>query len=86
MDFLNSDTSPAAEAVLLDLYRRMTPAEKARRLSEACRAVEQLARARITAQYGDLPEVEMKLRLAALRLPRDTMTKVFGWDPEVHGY
>ncbi len=86
MDFLNSDTTPAAEAVLLDLYRRMTPVEKARRLSEACRAVDQLARARIKAQFGDLPEPEMKLRLAALRLPRETMVRVFGWDPEVHGY
>ena len=86
MDFLNSDTSPEAEAVLLDLYRRMTPAEKARCLSEACRAAEQLARARMLAQYGDLPEAEMKLRLAALRLPRDIMIKLFGWDPVVQGY
>lgn len=85
MDFLNSDTSPAAEAVLIELYRRMTPAQKAWRLSEACRAVEQLARARIRAQWGDVPESEMKLRLAALRLPRETMVRVFGWDPEVHG-
>jgi hypothetical protein len=81
VDFLNSDTTPAAEAVLLDLYRRMTPVEKARRLSEACRAVEQLARARIRAQYGDVPEPEMKLRL-----PRETMVRVFGSDPEIHGY
>lgn len=66
--------------------RRMTPAEKARRLGEACRAVEQLARARIRAQYGDIPETEMKLRLAALRLPRALMVRVFGWDPDIHGY
>jgi hypothetical protein len=45
-----------------------------------------LARARILAQYGEVPEAEMKLRLAALRLPRDIMVKLFGWDPEVQGY
>jgi hypothetical protein len=86
VDFLNNDTSPAAEAVLIDLYRRMSSVEKARRLSEACRAVDQLARARIRHQYGEISDAEMKLRLGATRIPRDLMVRVFGWDPEVHGY
>jgi hypothetical protein len=29
---------------------------------------------------------EMRLRLASLRLGRDTMVKVFGWDPEEMGW
>jgi 2-polyprenyl-6-methoxyphenol hydroxylase-like FAD-dependent oxidoreductase len=41
-------------------------------------------RDRINAQYGDAPQ--MKLRLAALRLPRETMLRAFGWAPEIHGY
>ena len=86
MDWLHNDTSPAAEAVLLELYRRMPYEEKARRICEGVRALVDLQRARIRAQYGDIPEAEMKLRLAALRIPRELMIRAFGWDPEVHGY
>jgi hypothetical protein len=45
-----------------------------------------LQRARIRAQYGDVPEDEMRLRLCALRLGRETMVKVFGWDPDEKGW
>lgn len=81
-----SDTSPEAERVLIEGYRRMSPAEKLARVFSLNRALEQLARARIRAQYGDVPEREMRLRLASLRLGRETMVKVFGWDPEEKGW
>ena len=84
MDFLNNDTSPAAEAVLIDLYRRMSSVEKARRLSEACRAVDQLARARIRHQYGDISDAEMKLRLGATRIPRELMVRVYRRPPALN--
>ena len=64
----------------------MSSVEKARRLSEACRAVDHLARARIRHQYGEISDAEMRLRLGATRIPRDLMVRVFGSDPEVHGY
>jgi hypothetical protein len=42
---------------------------------------------RIQARYGpDLSERELRLRLAALWLDRETMIDAFGWDPEVEGY
>lgn len=81
-----SDTSPDAERVLIEGYRRMTPAERLERVFELNHALEQLQRARITADYGDIPEREMRLRLASLRLGRETMVKVFGWDPEEMGW
>jgi hypothetical protein len=77
VDFLNNDTSPAAEAVLIDLYRRMSSVEKARRLSEACRAVDHLARARIRHQCGEISDAEMRLRLGATRIPRELMVRVY---------
>jgi len=41
----------------------------------------------IQARYGpDLTERELRLRLAALWLDRETMIEAFGWDPEVEGY
>ncbi|HUF49392.1 MAG TPA: hypothetical protein VMN60_01075 [Longimicrobiales bacterium] len=82
-----SDTAAAAERVLLDGYRLMDPRDRLRRVVALNRALDQLAGARIRAQYGEqLSPQELRLRLAALRLDRDVMVKVFGWDPEVHGY
>jgi len=34
----------------------------------------------------DLSERELRLRLAALWLDRETMIEVFAWDPEEMGY
>lgn len=80
------DTPPEVEAILLEGYRRMSPAEKLGRVLDLNRAVEDLARARLRKQYGpNLPEREERLRLAALHLDRETMIRVFDWDPEVHG-
>jgi hypothetical protein len=65
----------------------MTPAEKARIVADLNRAVRELAASRIRSRYGpDLPERELRLRLAALWLDRETMIRAFGWDPEREGY
>jgi len=73
--------------ILLAGYRRMTPAEKLERVADLNRAVQQMALARIRAQYGpNLSEREERLRLGALWLDRETIIAVFGWDPEVEGY
>lgn len=72
---------------MLEGLRSMTPAEKLRRVVELNRAVETMAAIRIRRQYGpDLPDDELRLRLAALRLPRQTMIDLFDWDPEQKGY
>jgi hypothetical protein len=81
-----SDTSPAAERFLIEGYRRMTPSQKLERVFSLNRMIEQLQRARITADYGEIPEREMRLRLASLRLGRETMVNAFGWDPEEKGW
>jgi hypothetical protein len=46
-----------------------------------------MACARLREKYGDdLDEREKFLRLASLRLDRETMIEVYGWDPEEEGY
>jgi hypothetical protein len=81
-----SDTPPAVERLLIDGYRRMSVTQKLERVAAMNRALDQLARARLRAQYGDdLSERELRLRLAALRLDRELMVTAFGWDPRVHG-
>ena len=80
------DTSPEARRVQVEGYRRMSPQQKLARVFSLNRTLECLASARIKAWYGpQLSERELRLRLAALRLDRDTMVRVFGWDPDIEG-
>ncbi len=81
------DTPAEIEQRLVEEYRRMTPGQRLMMAMEMNRAVQQMAAARIRAQYGpDLPERELRLRLAALWIDRDTMMRAFGWDPRAEGY
>jgi hypothetical protein len=81
-----SDTPPAVERLLIEGYRRMAPREKLECVVRLNRALDQLARARLRAQYGEnLTERELRLRLGALRLDRRVMIDAFGWDPRIRG-
>lgn len=81
------DTPPDIEERLIEAYRSMSPEERLMKVFDLNRAVQEMAAARIRDQYGpDLPERELRLRLAALWIDRETMIRAFGWDPEVEGY
>ncbi len=79
------DTPRAIEDFLAERYRRMTPRQKLARVIDLNRTAEAMATARLEAQYGPLEPRELELRLASLRLDRETMIRVFGWDPETKG-
>ena len=81
-----NDTHTVIEKIVIEGYRKMTSWEKMKRVSELNKAVQQLALSRIRKQYGDIPEHEQKLRLASLWLDRDTMIRVFDWDPKIKGH
>ena len=81
-----SDTPDTINAVLIAGYRKMSGAQKLAQVCALNRTIEDLARLRIQAQYGSIPEDELRLRLAALRLGRETMIRVFAWDPDVRGW
>ena len=76
------DTCFEVERLLIEAYRRMPSWEKARRLGDMAQALETLALAGIADRYPQATEREHRLRLAALRLDRDTMIRAFRWDPE----
>jgi hypothetical protein len=80
-----NDTHPAVEAMLIDGYRRMSPAEKLRRVEELNETVLQLAAERIRQEHPGLSERQLRLRVAALWLDRATMIRALDWDPESHG-
>jgi hypothetical protein len=81
-----SDTSPEAEKVLIDLYRRMPGWQKLQQVMDLNRTVNDLALADIRRRHPQATERELLLRLASRRLPPDTMRQVFGWDPDEMGF
>ena len=81
-----NDTPPPIQKILIDGYRKMSPRQKLKRVDELTKSVQELAMAGIRARYGDIPEEEMRLRLGALWLDRETMVRVFNWDPRKEGY
>jgi len=80
-----SDTDPRMREFLIEGYRRMTPQQKLKQVDELTKTVQLLALARIREQYPYGTEREHRLRLAALWLDRETMLRVFNWDPEKEG-
>ena len=65
---LSADTSPAMEQLQIDFWRRMTPLDKARAVTQLTRATQELARAGIRQRHPHASEQECRLRLAVLKL------------------
>ena len=81
------DTTADVRDRLVEGYRAMGPEKRLRKAFDLQRSLELLAAARIRTRYGeDISPRELRLRLASLRLVRETMIRVFEWDPQVHGY
>ncbi len=81
-----TDTDSDTIERVIEGYRRMTPQAKMRAVSDMTKAVQYMAVARIRKQRGATSERELRLRLASLWLDRETMIRVFSWDPEREGY
>ena len=77
-----SDTDPDALALLLRLQREMPPAEKLRSVFQLNEMVTRMVEAGLRRQYPGATDREIFLRAAARRLGRDTVRRVYGWDPE----
>lgn len=78
------DTDPEALEVFFELHRRMTLSQRVARVFELTAFQESLQRASVRSLYPQAGEREIFLRVAARRLDRDTMIRVYGWDPDLH--
>jgi hypothetical protein len=77
-----TDTDPRAREVWLELLRKMGPEE---RLAQALHLSElglRVSEAGVRLAYPEASEREVFLRAAARQLPRETMIRAYGWDPE----
>ena len=77
-----SDTDPQALEVFLECQRRMTPSEKVRGIFQLSRMLFETAEAEVRRLHPGIAEREVFLRTAARYLDRETMIRVYGWDPE----
>ena len=82
---LFEDTPLEVERILVDGYRRMTPARKVARVRDLNWTLQELALAQLRVLHPGDAEHVLRLRLAARSLDRATMIAAFGWDPESDG-
>ena len=77
---LSRDSSPEVERLQIDLWRRMSPLDKARAVDGLSRATQELALAGIRQRHPHASEHECLLRLAMLKLGPRLAVRVY---PEV---
>jgi hypothetical protein len=80
------DVDPEIEKVVIEGWRRMSPAEKVDQVRQLTRTSRQFALAGIRRRHPDASEHELRLRLASFWLDRETMVRYLDWDPELQGY
>jgi hypothetical protein len=80
------DTHPVVQALLIDGYRKMSPAEKMDSVRRLTLAVRQLALADIRRRHPESDAREQALRLASRCLEPELMKTAFGWDVRAMGY
>lgn len=79
------DSDRAVEAILVQGWRSMSAEQKVhqvRLLTDTCR---KFSMAGIRARHPEASEREVRLRLASFWLDRETMLRLFDWDPRIHG-
>jgi hypothetical protein len=78
------DTDPQAFEVFLQLHREMTPGQRIAKVFELIAFQESLQQSSVRSMYPNAGEREVFLRVAARRLDRETMIRVYGWNPDEH--
>jgi hypothetical protein len=77
MAVLATDTTAAVERRQVEAWRRLSPLERLRLVSDTTRAVTQLTLAGIRRRYPEASERECFLRLAAILLGVGTARRVY---------
>jgi hypothetical protein len=86
IDSVPDDTHPTIQALLIEGYRKMSPAQKLERVRLLNHAVQQLALMDIRRRHPNADEREQALRLASRWIEPDLMLRAFGWDVRKMGY
>jgi hypothetical protein len=82
---LSQDTAPEAEQIQVDLWRSMSPLQKARLASDLSRSVRELTLAGIRARHPGIGPEEQFLRLAQVTLGAAMTRQVYPRAEELLG-
>ena len=77
-----SDTDPKALKVFIECQRTMTPSQKFEAVFRLNKLLRALAEANERELHPEADDREIFLRVAARRLDRETMKRVYGWCPD----
>lgn len=80
------DTTADVEARQVALWRAMSPKERFDLVAALNDSCEQMAEAGVKLRHPEADADEVRLRMLALRLGRDLMVEVYGWDPDIEGW
>lgn len=83
---LFEDTDEATERKLIELARATSVRKKFQQVANATTTLKRFAAAGLRRRYPQASEEELRRRLAAVLFDRETVVKVYGWDPEKEGY
>ena len=86
MRTLSPDTSPEAEAVLVELLQRAPVWKRLQMVDQMYETLSLLTLADLRRCYPNADEQEIKRRLTARFLSREEIIAAYGWDPQVEGY
>src|SRR2546430_3370098 len=86
MKTLSPDTSPEAEAVLLELLRQAPVWKRLQMVDQMYEMLRLLIVADLRRTYPNADDEEIKRRLAARFLSREEIIATYGWDPAAEGY
>ena len=86
MATLSRDTSEETERVLLEALRQKSPAERLELAADSTECLRQLVLGSIRRRYPQAGQDEVLRRFAARWLGREWAIRVYGWDPEQHGW
>jgi hypothetical protein len=86
MKTLSSDTTPEAEAVLLELLRQAPVWKRLQMVDQMHETLRSLTLADLRRCYPTATEDEINRRLAARVLSRTDVIAAYGWDPAIEGY
>jgi len=81
-----NDTDKKVQTLLIEGYRRMSEAERLRKVCELNRLLVKLMEAEVRQRHPNADEREIRLRVASRWLPPELMQKAFGWNPKERGF
>lgn len=80
------DTTTDIEMRMVDRWRAMPAWRRFEQVAELNDACDRMAELGVRRRHPSAGQREVRLRVLALRLGRDLMVDVYGWDPDVEGW